>query len=196
MTTYHQPVLLEESLDGLNIQPDGTYVDVTFGGGGHSRELLKRLNNGRLIAFDQDADSAANAIDDPRFTLVKHNFRYLKNYLKLYQAMPIDGLLADLGVSSHQFDAAERGFSIRHEAVLDMRMDRRSQQSARKLINKGEEAELARIFREYGELRNARHLAKAIVAARSTRPIRTSTELKAAIAGCIDRRKEQQYLAR
>ena len=156
---YHLPIMLQECLDGLNIRPDGTYVDVTFGGGGHSREILKHLTTGKLYAFDQDDDAVKNKIDDERFVLIKQNFRYLKNFLKMYNALPIDGLLADLGVSSHQFDEAERGFSIRFNAKLDMRMDQNGKQTAADVLNTYSEEELKRIFRLYGEVDNAGYLA-------------------------------------
>ena len=159
---YHNPVLLKECIEGLNINPAGIYVDVTFGGGGHSREILKHLTTGKLYAFDQDDDAVKNKIDDERFVLIKQNFRYLKNFLKMYNALPIDGLLADLGVSSHQFDEAERGFSIRFNAKLDMRMDQNGKQTAADVLNTYSEEELKRIFKLYGEVDNAGYLASII----------------------------------
>src|SRR6195952_2570288 len=158
--------MLQECIDGLNIQPGGTYVDVTFGGGGHSREILKHLGaDGKLVAFDQDVDAQANVIDDDRFELIDKNFKYLKNFCLLHGAVPADGILADLGVSSHQFDKAERGFSTRFDAELDMRMDQGSTLSARDVINGYTEAELHRIFGMYGEIQNAKTLARTIVTA-------------------------------
>ncbi|MDQ3192511.1 MAG: 16S rRNA (cytosine(1402)-N(4))-methyltransferase RsmH [Bacteroidota bacterium] len=193
---YHNPALLKESIEGLNIDPNGTYVDVTFGGGGHSREILKNLNkDGRLIAFDRDPDAVANIIEDDRFTLIRQNFRYIKNFLKLYGAIPVDGILADLGVSSHQFDVAERGFSIRHDAVLDMRMDPSSGKSALEVINTYEETELKRIFKEYGELHNAGKIAKLIVQARLEKEIKTVNELKATLQSLTFKPKENSFFA-
>lgn len=193
---YHKPVMLAEAVDGLNIRPDGTYVDVTFGGGGHSRAIIERLGaDGHLVAFDQDEEARQNAIDDPRFTLIGENFRYLKNYLRLHGVRRIDGLLADLGVSSHQFDVAERGFSTRFEGELDLRMDRRAATTARDLVNGADEEELARILKLYGELPNARQMAKAIVKARSENEIVTTTDLKAAVSRHLPRGMENKYLA-
>src|SRR5690554_6377279 len=174
-TEYHSPVLLEQSVDGLNISPNGVYVDVTFGGGGHSKEILSRLGeNGKLIAFDQDEDALANAVDDPRFLLINDNFRYIKRFLHFHGIHQVDRILADLGVSSHQFDVAERGFSTRFEAALDMRMNQSGNLSAYEVINDYEEADLARLFFEYGELKNARGLAAAIVNSRNTEPIKNT----------------------
>lgn len=195
MTAYHQPVLLRQSIEGLKLQPGGVYVDVTFGGGGHSQEILNQLQGGRLIAFDQDEEAAANKIEDDRLVLVRQNFRYLKNFLRLHNALPVHGLLADLGVSSHQFDAGERGFSIRKDALLDMRMSRENGLSAKEVINEWGEAELLRVFREYGEVKNARRLVQTVVKARGLRPINRVFELIEAIDPCVDRRKESQYLA-
>jgi 16S rRNA (cytosine1402-N4)-methyltransferase len=193
---YHDPVLLKESIEGLNIKPDGIYVDVTFGGGGHSREILKHLGEkGKLFAFDRDADAAGNIIADPRFTLIRQNFRYLKNFLKMYNAIPVDGILADLGVSSHQFDVAERGFSIRFDAKLDMRMDMSSGKSAMDIVNEYEESELKRILKEYGEVNNAGRLARLIVDARAEKKIETVDELKAAIKPQTPKHKENTFLA-
>jgi 16S rRNA (cytosine1402-N4)-methyltransferase len=193
---YHDPVLLKESIEGLNIKPDGIYVDVTFGGGGHSREILKHLGEkGKLYAFDRDADAAGNIIADSRFTLIRQNFRYLKNFLKMYNAIPVDGILADLGVSSHQFDVAERGFSIRFDAKLDMRMDMSSGKSAMDIVNEYEESELKRILKEYGEVNNAGRLARLIVDARAEKKIETVDELKAAIKPQTPKHKENTFLA-
>jgi 16S rRNA (cytosine1402-N4)-methyltransferase len=197
MSTYHRPVLLHESLEGLNLRPDGTYVDVTFGGGGHSKALLAMLGEkGRLIAFDQDADAVANAIDDPRFTLVKQNFRFLKNFLRLHKAIPVDGILADLGISSHQIDEPGRGFSTRFDGPLDMRMNQDAGMTAADVLNRYEEAKLKKLFSEYGEVENAGRLSKAIAAYRSEQEIETIAELKVAIAECLPRGKEFQYLAK
>lgn len=192
---YHQPVLLKECIDGLNINPKGIYVDVTFGGGGHSREIFKHLTSGKLYAFDQDEDAVKNKIDDERFILIKQNFRYLKNFLKMYNALPIDGLLADLGVSSHQFDEADRGFSTRFDARLDMRMDRNSKLTAADILNTYTEEELKHIFKLYGEVDNAGRLAYAIFHARKENQIETVNDLKAAIAKCVKRGRENQYYA-
>jgi 16S rRNA (cytosine1402-N4)-methyltransferase len=196
MSSYHTPVMLEECIDGLNIRPDGTYVDVTFGGGGHSRAIIKKLGkNGRLLAFDQDADAQQNAIDDERFEFIDQNFRYLKNFTRLHNAVPVDGILADLGVSSYQFDQAERGFSIRFDAELDMRMNQADKLTAKEVINTYSEADLHRIFGIYGEIQNAKLLAKTIVTARLNAPLSTVADLKNAIIGLIPRGKENKYLA-
>jgi 16S rRNA (cytosine1402-N4)-methyltransferase len=192
---YHNPVLLKECIDGLNINPKGIYVDVTFGGGGHSREILKHLTTGKLYAFDQDDDAVKNKITDERFVLIKQNFRYLKNFLKMYNALPIDGLLADLGVSSHQFDEASRGFSTRFEARLDMRMDQNGKQTAADVLNNYSEEELKRIFKLYGEIENAGRLAHTIFHTRKEKPILTVTDLKTTIMSCLKRGRENQYLA-
>ncbi|QBQ42985.1 16S rRNA (cytosine(1402)-N(4))-methyltransferase RsmH [Sphingobacterium psychroaquaticum] len=193
---YHVPVMLEECMQAMDIKPDGVYVDVTFGGGGHSREILKRLGeNGRLIAFDQDPDAVKNALDDPRFTLVHQNFRFLKNNLRLLGIKEVDAILGDLGVSSHQFDSAERGFSIRFEADLDMRMDQVSDLDAKKILNTYAEEDLHRIFGMYGEIQNARSLAKTVVTARLTTPIETVEGLKDAIKKLVPRGKEHKYHA-
>ena len=177
--TYHVPVLLQESVDGLDILPDGIYVDVTFGGGGHSREILSRLGKkGRLYSFDQDADAENNIVDDDRFTFVRSNFRYLRNWMQYYGIERIDGLLADLGVSSHHFDDETRGFSFRYDdAPLDMRMNKRAGVTAADILNDYDEERLADIFYLYGELKNSRRLAKNIVAARAKEPLRTSGQL-------------------
>jgi 16S rRNA (cytosine1402-N4)-methyltransferase len=196
MSEYHNPVMLQECIEGLAIKPEGTYVDVTFGGGGHSREIMKHLGeSGRLLAFDQDADAVQNHIDDERFELVEQNFRYLKNYCRLHDAVPVDGILADLGVSSYQFDQPERGFSIRFDAELDMRMNQSADLTAKEVVNNYEEAELHRIFGVYGEIQNAKSLARTIVTARLNKPIVTVADLKNVIAGLIPRGKENKYLA-
>lgn len=193
---YHRPVMLDEALEGLAIRPNGTYVDVTFGGGGHSRAILERLGEGgRLYAFDQDADAKANVLDDGRFTFINENFRYLKNFLRLYGVRKVDGILADLGVSSHQFDVAERGFSTRFDGALDLRMDRRGDVTAADVVNSLEENELARLLKLYGELPNAKQMAKAIVKARSLKAIATTTDLKEAVAHHLPRGMENKYLA-
>lgn len=193
---YHVPVMLKECMDALAIKPNGIYVDVTFGGGGHSREILKHLGpEGRLFAFDQDPDALNNVIDDSRFTLIHQNFRFLKNNLRLNGVKQVDGILADLGVSSHQFDAADRGFSIRFDADLDMRMDQISDVDARKVLSTYSEEELHRIFGMYGEILNAKTLAKTIVTARLTAPINTVAELKEVIKKMVPRGKEHKYHA-
>lgn len=194
--SYHNPVLLNESVDALNIKEDGVYVDVTFGGGGHSREILKRLGeNGRLFAFDQDPDAVANSIDDERFTLIQENFRFIGRFLRFYGIKKVDGILADLGVSSHQFDEAERGFSIRFEGDLDMRMNQKSEVSAKEVINDFEEEKLADIFYLYGELRNARSIARTIVEQRELEKIETSFQLKQILKRYLPKAKEHKILA-
>jgi len=193
---YHNPVLLKESIAGLAIKPNGTYVDVTFGGGGHSREILKFLNeDGRLFAFDQDEDAKQNSIEDDRFVLIPQNFRYIKRYLRFYNIKKVDGILADLGVSSHQFDEADRGFSTRFNADLDMRMNQADVLTAFEVINKYEESKLSNVLFQYGELRNARFLAKKIVEARTEKPIKTSFDLKKVLNDFIPKSKEHKVLA-
>ncbi len=193
---YHLPVMLNECIEGLDIRPDGTYVDATFGGGGHSRAILSQLGpEGRLIAFDQDEDALANALDDPRFTLLNENFRYMKSFLRLNGVRSVNGILADLGVSSHQFDVAERGFSTRLEGELDLRMDRRQELTAKELVNTADEAELARILRLYGELPNAAQMARAICRARLEREIVTTFDLRDAVSRHLPRGAENKYLA-
>lgn len=193
---YHVPVMLQECIDALAIKPDGVYVDVTFGGGGHSREILKHLGpNGKLIAFDQDPDALNNSIDDPRFMLVHQNFRFIKNCLRLEGIKQVDGILADLGVSSHQFDDAGRGFSIRFDADLDMRMDQVSDVDAKKVLNKYSEEELHRIFGMYGEVQNAKSLAKTIATGRRIKEIQTVAELKDIIKDLVPKGKENKYHA-
>ncbi len=194
--SYHDPVLLFESVDGLNIKPDGVYVDVTFGGGGHSREILRHLGSeGKLFAFDQDKDALANEIEDDRFTLIPQNFRYIKRFLRLHGIKKVDGILADLGVSSHQFDSAERGFSTRFDAALDMRMNADDGVSAFEVINHYDEKDLARVLFEYGELRNSRVLASTIVKARSENQIKTSFQLKEVLQRFLPKPKEHKILA-
>lgn len=193
---YHNPVLLNESIDGLNIKPDGVYVDVTFGGGGHSREILNRLGeNGKLLAFDQDEDAQRNTIDDPRFTLIPQNFRFIKRYLRFYGVKKVDGVLADLGVSSHQFDEAGRGFSTRFDADLDMRMNQDGDLSAYQVVNNYEEEQISNVLFQYGELRNARSIAKKIVEKRSEGAIKTSFQLKEVLDQFIPKAKEHKVLA-
>ena len=193
---YHIPVMLHECIDALAIKPAGTYVDATFGGGGHARELMRRLGReGRLYAFDHDPDALRNAINDDRFVLIHQNFRFLKNNLRFHGVVAVDGILADLGVSSHQFDSAHRGFSTRFDAELDMRMDQSGALDAKKVLNTYPEAELHRIFGMYGELHNARTLAKAIVTARLARPINNAEELKATVRNVVPRGREHKYHA-
>jgi len=193
---YHVPVLLQACIDGLAIKPDGVYVDVTFGGGGHSREILKHLGeNGVLIAFDQDPDAQRNKIEDPRFHFVDQNFAYLKNNLRLLGFKAVDGILADLGVSSHQFNEPERGFSTRFDSALDMRMDKQGALTAADILNTYTEEQLHRIFGIYGEVKNAKTLAKAIVTTRISQPISTLAGFKAAIAANIPKGKENKYMA-
>lgn len=193
---YHNPVLLKETVDGLNIKEDGVYVDVTFGGGGHSKEILSRLGeHGKLYAFDQDQDALENALDDPRFTLISQNFRHLKKFLRFYGARKVDGILGDFGVSSHQFDVAERGFSLRFEADLDMRMDQEGEVSAYHIVNEYSEDELRSILSLYGEVRNAKGIAAQIVLARSEEPIRTTEELRVALQRFLPKHREHKVLA-
>lgn len=194
---YHIPVLLKESVDGLDINPDGVYVDVTFGGGGHSREILSRLgDNGHLFSFDQDADAENNIVDDPRFTFVHSNFRWLSNWMRYYDIEHIDGLLADLGVSSHHFDDAERGFSFRYDAPLDMRMNREGGKTAADIVNDDTEEHLADIFYLYGELRRSRQIAAAIVKARQCKPILTTQDFLQVVDPLFRREKEKKDMAR
>lgn len=197
MSTYHRSVLLHESLDALGIIPEGVYVDVTFGGGGHSNEILKRLGPvGKLIAFDQDEDAVKNAPDDPRFSLVKENFSQLKKSLHQLGINNVDGILADLGVSSHQFDTADRGFSIRFDGPLDMRMNQQSSLTASIVLNTYGEQELKKMFRLYGEVENAGHLVKKIAEYRSTKELQTIEELREVLTPLSRRGKENQYMAK
>jgi len=194
--TYHQSVLLEQSVNGLAIRPDGIYVDVTFGGGGHSREILKRLDkNGKLIAFDQDQDALVNTIDDSRFILINENFRHIKRFLRFHEIRKVDGILADLGISSHQIDVAERGFSTRFDADLDMRMNQRSHLSAFEVINQYEEKQLKHILSEYGELKNAPKIAYTIVNERKSQPIKNSKQVKEILEKFIPPHKSNKILA-
>lgn len=193
---YHNPVLLQESVEGLNIKPDGVYVDVTFGGGGHSREILSRLGEkGRLYAFDQDEDAVANAIDDRRFTLINENFRFIKRFLRFHNVKEVDGILGDFGVSSHQFDVAERGFSTRFDARLDMRMSRRGNLSAYDVINDYDEQQLKKMFYDYADLRMAPKLAAEIVKARQESTIESSERLNEVLRPFLFKEKEHKILA-
>lgn len=193
---YHNPVLLNETVDGLNIKPDGIYVDVTFGGGGHSKEILRRLGpDGKLFGFDQDEDAQANALQDERFTLIPENFRYIKRFLRFHGVKSVDGILADLGVSSHQFDVPERGFSTRFDAGLDMRMSKRNELNAYKVVNEYEEAQLKRVFLDYGELKVAPALARTIVEARQKKDINTTDELKLVLAKYLPEQHKNKILA-
>jgi len=194
---YHNPVMLNECIEGLQINPDGIYVDVTFGGGGHSMVILENLREGRLIAFDQDEDAKRQAdnIQSRSFTFCQANFRYMKQYLKLSGVTQVDGILADLGISSHQIDSPERGFSTRFEGPLDMRMDQKGNITAAKILNEYPEAELHKIFGMYGELKNARTAAKAVIAARTIKPLVTTLDLKAAMQQNTPRGKENKYFA-
>lgn len=197
MTSYHKPVMLQECIEALSIREGGVYVDVTFGGGGHSRAILEHLGEGRLYAFDQDSDAKKNTegIDHKGFTFVAANFRYLKRYLKMYGVTGIDGVLADLGVSSYQIDEAERGFSTRFEGELDMRMDRNASKGAKEVVNTYSEKDLHKVLGMYGEVRNAKTLASAIVAARTNKPIVTSGDLKEVLVSFAPRGKENKYYA-
>lgn len=193
---YHIPALLDATIKGLDIKPDGTYVDVTFGGGGHSRAIMRQLGGeGRLLSFDQGADAMANAIDDPRFTFVYGNFRFLRNFLRFYDAPQVDGILADLGVSFHHFDDPERGFSFRFDGPLDMRMNRRAEHSAAWLLANASEEELTRMFTLYGELRQGKRLARAIVKERDNSPVDTVERLIDLSRPFIDKRREKKELA-
>ena len=193
---YHNPVLLAATVDGLNIKPDGIYVDVTFGGGGHSKEILKRLGeNGKLFAFDQDEDALENTIDDERFVLINENFRFIKRFLRFYNIKSVDGILADLGVSSHQFDVAERGFSTRFDAELDMRMSKKTDLSAYKVVNEYDENNLRRVFLDYGELKNAPAIARVIVEAREKESIKNTEQLKLVLGRFLPAHKSHKILA-
>ncbi|MFK7747140.1 MAG: 16S rRNA (cytosine(1402)-N(4))-methyltransferase RsmH [Kordia sp.] len=193
---YHNPVLLKETVDGLNIKEDGVYVDVTFGGGGHSKEILSRLGEkGKLYAFDQDQDALDNALDDPRFTLISQNFRHLKKFLRFYGIKKVDGILGDFGVSSHQFDVAERGFSLRFAADLDMRMDQEGEISAYNVVNEYSEKDLQSVLFQYGEIRNAKAVAAQIIAVREEQPIKTTEELRIALKRFLPNHKEHKILA-
>lgn len=193
---YHNPVLLKETVDGLDIKPDGVYVDVTFGGGGHSKEILRRLGpEGKLFAFDQDEDALANALDDDRFTLINENFRFIKRFLRFHNVKSVDGILADLGVSSHQFDVAERGFSTRFDAELDMRMSQKNDLSAYTVVNGYDEANLRRVFYDYGELKNAPAIARVILEARERGDIKNTEQLKIVLGRFLPAHKSNKILA-
>ena len=193
---YHNPVLLKETVDGLDIKPDGIYVDVTFGGGGHSREILSRLGpNGKLFAFDQDEDALANDLDDDRFTLINENFRFIKRFLRFHNVRAVDGILADLGVSSHQFDVAERGFSTRFDAGLDMRMNQKDDLDAYKVVNEYDDANLRRVFLDYGELKNAPAISRVILEARELGPITNTEQLKTVLSRFLPAHKSNKILA-
>ncbi len=188
--------MLKESIDGLDIKPEGTYVDVTYGGGGHSAEILRRLENGRLFAFDQDSDAMQNKVDDERLVFIQHNFRYLKNFLKYHGVEEIDGLLADLGVSSHEFDEADRGFSFRFSADLDMRMNRNTDITAADVLNTYSQEDLYSVFKNYGEVHNTGRLVKTILAYRTNELFKTTDQFKEVIESCIPNGKEKKYLAK
>lgn len=193
---YHAPVLLQACIEGLNIRPDGVYVDATFGGGGHSKAILEKLGPfGRLIAFDRDRDAWRNAPDDPRFTLVKADFRWMRNHLRYLEALPIDGMLADLGVSSHQFDTGARGFSFRFDGPLDMRMDHRASRTAAQLLNELDEASLTQLLRNYGEVDGAHRVARQLVKANAETRIGTTYQLVEALKPVTPRKKESTFLA-
>lgn len=198
MTEYHLPVMLQECLEALKIKPDGTYVDLTFGGGGHSAAILEKLTTGKLYVFDQDPDAKANAValNDSRLEFIPSNFRYFSKYLRMYNVKQVDGILADLGVSSHQIDAPERGFSTRFEAQLDMRMDQKGKLSAADIINEYSEEKLVEIFSNYAEIRNSKTLAREIVSARMASKINTSEQLKEVILPLANRGRENKYMAR
>ena len=192
---YHIPVMLKQCTEGLSIRPDGVYVDATFGGGGHSRAILERLTTGHLYAFDQDEDAAKNAFDDDRFTFIPQNFKYCKNFIQLYHGGKVDGIIADLGVSSHQFDTAEKGFSTRFEGPLDMRMSQTTPLDAATIVNTYDHASLTRILRLYGEMQQPHLIASDIIMARESEPIETTMQLKAAVQHRIPRGKENKVLA-
>ena len=193
--TYHNSVLLKESIEALAIKPGGFYVDATYGGGGHSKAILDQMHEGKLIAFDQDEEAISNRIDDPRLIMVNNNFRFLRNFLKLHRASPVDGILADLGISSHQIDQPERGFSTRFDGILDMRMDQKKKQMAKDIVNNFSEENLASLFFIYGEIRNARKLASRIAESRKIKPIETTGALKEIANTCAERGKEFKYQA-
>ena len=192
---YHQSVMLEQCLEGLNIKPEGVYVDVTFGGGGHSRAILERLTTGHLYAFDQDEDAAQNVFDDERFTFIPQNFKYFKNFVQLYHGGKIDGVIADLGVSSHQFDTPEKGFSTRFDGPLDMRMSQMTPNDAATVVNTYDHAALTRILRLYGEMQQPQLIASDIIMARDVEPIETTAQLKMAVQRHLPRGKENKVLA-
>ena len=195
MSEYHTPVLLEESIDGLNLQPNGIYVDVTYGGGGHSRRILERLQGGKLVAFDQDEDALVNVIDDERLLFVNHNFKFLKNFLRYHGICKVDGILADLGVSSHDFDQPDRGFSFRFEGKMDMRMNQSAEKDAVAVLNEYDAMRLGVMFREYGEIQNWRNLSQTIEQARTNEKIVTISQFLSAISRCVPAKIEKKYLA-
>lgn len=193
---YHRPALLNETVDGLIVSPDGSYVDATFGGGGHAREILKRLSSqGKLFAFDQDPEAADNVFEDDRLTFIQQNFAFLKNYLKLYRAIPVDGVLADFGVSFHQFDQGERGFSFRFSGSLDMRMDKKRPLTAAKVLNEYDEDRLTHIFKTYGELKNASKVTAKILAQRAESPLKTIDDLKSLLVEMVPEKVQHKFLA-
>jgi len=192
---YHDPVMMEKCIDGLNIKPEGVYVDVTFGGGGHSRAILEHLTSGHLYAFDQDEDAADNAFADERFTFIPQNFKYCKNFVQLYHGDKVDGIIADLGVSSHQFDTPEKGFSTRFDGPLDMRMSQMTPNDAATVVNTYDHAALTRILRLYGEMQQPQLIASDIILARENEPIETTMQLKAAVERRLPRGKENKVLA-
>ena len=193
---YHNPVLLHASVDGLGIKPDGVYVDVTFGGGGHSREILSRLGpNGKLFAFDQDEDALVNAIPDDRFVLIHENFRFIKRFLRFNNIKAVDGILADLGVSSHQFDVPERGFSTRFDAELDMRMSKKNDLNAYRVVNEYDGTNLTRVLLDYGELKNAPAMSRVIIEAREINPIKNTEQLKTVLSRFLPQHKSNKILA-
>ncbi len=192
---FHRSVLLKESIEALLLQPGGTYVDATYGGGGHSKEILEKLTDGKLFAFDQDEDAMKNKVEDSRLIMIHQNFIYLKNFLKLYKAVPVNGILADLGISSHQIDVPERGFSTRFEGLLDMRMDTKRKLMAKDVLKDYGEEQLCWLFREYGEIRNAKKVAKTIVEKRKSTPLQTTTELKEILQPLSERGKENKFFA-
>ena len=194
--TYHDPVLLEESINGLNIKEGGTYVDATYGGGGHSKKILEVLKGGRLIAFDQDEDAIQQKTEDDRLLLIQQNFSMMMNYLKFYKLLPVDGILADLGISSHQIDTPERGFSTRFDATLDMRMNRKQELTAAHIINKYSQEDLQKVFSEYGEVHNAKTLSATIDSARSASRITSIDQLIEAISNCFQSHTKNKYLAK
>ncbi len=196
MINYHIPALLQECITGLNIKPDGVYVDVTFGGGGHSKEIIKHLNKGTLIAFDQDKDAFENKIEQDNFLLIHSNYRYIKNFLKFHGYNKVDGILADLGISFHQVDEASRGFSFKYDAKIDMRMNKASGKTAADLLNEYNEKELAKIFREYGELKNVWNIAKTIVAERSNKAFENINQLVETLGKFAPRKAEQKFYAK
>lgn len=193
---YHNPVLLNECIEGLAINPEGIYVDVTYGGGGHARAILSKLTTGRLIAFDQDADALKNTIDDERFTLINQNFKFLINFLRLYKAFPVDGILADLGISSHQIDQADRGFSTRFEADLDLRMNRNTGITASQVLNQYSVEDLKRVFKDFGELKNAYRIAQKIELSRNEGQLTTTGQLKEILTPLAERGRENKFYAR